>query len=192
MVAEAAPVARRWTYSDVQALDGQRRIELYDGEIVEMPSPSLKHQRIIRRLMFMLELWLSEHLTGILYISPADLYVSESKCYIPDLMFFRRERYDTERIEREDGVCVIAPPDLTVEILSSSTSRNDRILKSNIYTEFGVMNYWIIDPDEETLEAFALDRGRYAIEAALEGSDAFKPALFPGLKIPLAKLFAPD
>lgn len=191
MVAEKT-VVRRWTYSELLALNDERRVELYDGNLREMPSPTLSHQQYIGQLIMTLQPWVQQHQMGRVYVSPVDLYISETKCYIPDLMFVRRERYATERIEREDGACVLAPPDLVVEILSPSSLRYDRILKSNIYAAFGVRHYWHIDPEAAALQAFVLDNGRYAIEASLMDDDVFTPSLFPGLQIPLRELFASD
>lgn len=192
MIAEQTVIDRKWTYTELQAIEDQRRRELYDGELVEMGSPNLRHQALILQLALMLNSWVRERNLGRIYLSPVDLYVSETKCYIPDLMFVRRERYATERIEREDDACVVAPPDLAVEIISPSTGRNDRFRKSNIYAEFGVQHYWIIDPEVEALQAFVLERGRYVMEASLTQEDTFRPSLFPDLQIPLNTLFSSD
>lgn len=193
MVAEKTAVnaqERQWTYSDLEGWEDGRRREIYDGELVEMSSPTLKHQQIILRLVLILARWVEEHQIGKVYLSPVDLYVSEKKCYIPDLMFVRQERFANERIEREDGACVVAPPDLVIEILSPSTARNDRFRKFNIYTEFGVTHYWIIDAEAQGLQAFVLADGRYVAAAMVTAEDIFEPALFLGLTIPLAQLFA--
>lgn len=192
MVAETTASSvqeKQWTYSDLEGWEDGRRREIYDGELAEMGSPTLKHQLIIRRLLFILELWLQGRNEDHIYLSPVDLYVSETKCYIPDLMFVRHERFANERIERENGACVVAPPDLVVEILSPSTARNDRFRKFNIYADFGVSHYWIIEAEAEGLQAFTLENGRYVLTASLAAEDTFEPALFPDLKIPLAQLF---
>jgi Uma2 family endonuclease len=194
---------RRWTYSELQALSDQRRVELYDGELVELTAPKLRHQEILRRLLFVMEGFVQEHNAGKIYIAPHDVYISETKFFEPDLSFVRKERFASERIEREDGACLIAPPDLIVEIISESTGRNDRVKKFNAYATFGVRHYWIIDPDEQTWHAYTLENGRYAAEAALTAQsvtdeqtghtdpadEAFMPSLFPGLRIPLARIF---
>lgn len=192
MVAETTieSVKRQWTYSDVAALEGERRIELYDGELVELKTPNLRHQELLGRLLFTLECWGRKHEAGEVYLSPVDLYVSETNCYNPDLMFFRQERFANERIEREDDACLVAPPDLAIEIVSAATAHNDRFRKFNRYAEFGVAYYWLIDPEAAGLQAFVLKNGRYAVEAALAEEDPFEPALFPGLQISLAQLFA--
>lgn len=190
MVAEAKVKKRLWTYSKMPQWDGQTRYELYDGELLEMPSPNLRHQDIVGSLYLLLMQYAREHDAGKVYLSPVDLYVSETRVFIPDLMFVTKERLGTERIEREDGQCLIAPPDLIVEIISPSTAHNDRVRKTKIYAEFGVAHYWIIEPEHKTLEALTLENGRYTLHGSFSEEDTFAPALFPGLQIPLATVFA--
>ena len=195
MVAERYQDAPKiWTYSELQARDKERgeerREEVYDGELCIMSSPKLRHQKILLALAMLLELYAREHAAGQVYIAPVDLYISETSFFEPDLMFVAQARLDSERIEREDGACLVAPPDLIIEIVSDSTGRNDRVKKFNAYESFGVRHYWLVDPDEKTLLAFELREGRYTREAALTDEDTFAPALFPGLQIPLAPLFA--
>ena len=48
-------------------------------------------------------------------------------------------------------------PDFAVEILSKSTEKNDRGVKFEDYAFHGVKEYWIIDPDNETIEQYLLD-----------------------------------
>ncbi|HEX8237482.1 MAG TPA: Uma2 family endonuclease [Abditibacteriaceae bacterium] len=195
---------RCWTYSELLAQGSERRVELYDGELVEMTAPKLIHQELLLELATLLRTWSKEHNTGKVYVAPHDLYISERKFFEPDISFVRRERFATERIEREDGACLVAPPDLIVEIISPSTARRDRVDKLNAYAEFGVAHYWIVDPEDKTVLAYVLTDGRYTVEAALcaeaivdeqsgEASppdEIFTPSLFGGLQISLKTLFA--
>lgn len=182
-----------WTYEDLRqrdlADDCERREELWDGELLEMTSPRLIHQKILQRLNFLLENHVRERDLGVLYIAPHDLFVSPTRFFQPDLSFVSQARFATETIERADGQCLIAPPDLCVEVVSPSSARRDRVDKVNAYAQFGVRHYWILDPDEKTLQAFVLENGRYVVEAALTDENSFAPTLFPELQIVLAEVF---
>lgn len=191
MVAQcvASVPPKQWTYSELPEWNGTRK-ELHDGVLIERPSPSIRHQMILQQLLIILSTWVRQNKSGRTYLSPVDLHISETRVLIPDLSCVSRERLESERIEREDGACLVAPPDLAVEIISPGSRRHDRIYKLNAYAAFGVRHYWILDPDSNTLEAFVLENGRYTLDAALDGEQNFEPSLFAGLSISLAELFA--
>lgn len=196
MVAESSTRSDlQWTYETLLQRDrldsSERREELWDGELFEMTSPRLLHQEILLALATLLRSWVRQHDLGKIYIAPHDMYVSSTRFFQPDLSFVSRERLATERIEREDGQCLVAPPDLCVEVVSPSTARRDRVDKVNAYAQFGVRHYWILDPDEKSLQAFVLDNNRYALEAALSDEKTFAPSLFPDLQIALNQVFTP-
>jgi Uma2 family endonuclease len=84
-------------------------------------------------------------------------------------------------------------PDLVVEVLSPSTRRRDLSSKLRLYERSGVAEYWVIDPEEDTVEVYRLDEGGYRLEARLssdEGHTLSSP-LFPGWAIALEELFHP-
>lgn len=177
----------RWTAEEVAALDDGVRRELYDGEIFEMPSPTLIHQNIVGRLYLALMVWAQTH-GGRAFLSPFDLFVSASRYYIPDLCFFSAQNLADNRV-LDDPRNIRVAPDVLVEVLSDSTARNDRVAKTGAYAAFGVANYWIVDPAARTLEAFSLREGFYVLVAALDETQTFSPADFSELSIPLAQVF---
>jgi Uma2 family endonuclease len=199
-----SPADKTWTYDDLEALrdsgrgvrDGQIvpleetcLIEIYDGELIEMPSPKILHQMIVLRLAILLQAWADKN-GGKVYLSPTDFLMRNGRIAIPDLSFVRAERLDSERIEREDGQCLIAPPDLIIEVLSPGTARHDRLRKTHLYAQAGVARYWLIDPDAQSFEALFLEGARFAIEAtaAIEDQTVAAPG-FADLIIDLEALF---
>jgi Uma2 family endonuclease len=71
-------------------------------------------------------------------------------------MFIAKERRHIVKYDHVDGA-----PDLIVEITSPSTAHIDRGLKKKQYAEFGVREYWMIDPNKRTAEFFINHRGRW-------------------------------
>ena len=69
----------------------------------------------------------------------------------PDIVFVREGR---RHLLSDRGV--EGPPDLVVEIVSPSTEARDRGVKLHRYRLFGVAEYWIVDPDERTIEVWDL------------------------------------
>ena len=76
---------------------------------------------------------------------------------MPDVMVV----CDREKI-KPDGV--YGAPDLLVEILSPSTARNDRMRKKDVYAASGVLEYWIVSPEEQSIEVYLLRDGAYTLD----------------------------
>ncbi len=190
MIAEPQSIPRAWTYDEVRDINDDVRRELHDGEIYVMPSPNLKHQSIILYLAVLLTQWARAH-GGKVYLSPVDLYVSPTEYYIPDLVFYSAAQMRNGEVERDPNRLKIAPA-IVVEVLSRSTARNDRTLKTRAYANFGIEHYWIIDPVAQTLEAFELIQGRYSLAGAMGADESYAPPAFAGLEIVGAELFPDD
>ena len=178
---------KTWTYDEVRAINDDVRRELHDGEIYVMPSPNLKHQKLILRLAVRLTEWARAH-GGEVYLSPVDLYVSPTNYYIPDLVFYSAAQMQSGEVERDPNRLKIAPA-IVVEVLSRSTARNDRTLKTRAYARFGIAHYWILDPVAQTLEAFELIDGRYSLAGAMGADETYAPPAFSGLEIVGTELF---
>lgn len=70
--------------------------------------------------------------------------------YEPDIVFFSKEKASLFTKQQMH----FPAPDLVVEILSDSTEKNDRNIKFRDYASHGVKEYWIIDPDKNSLEQY--------------------------------------
>ncbi len=87
-----------------------------------------------------------------------------------------------------DGRWVEGAPDIAVEILSTDRNR-DLVRKRQIYAEAGVLEYWPIDPRNDTVTQLELRGGEYVERAVLGAGDTLTTPLLPGLSIPLADIF---
>lgn len=103
----------------------------------------------------------------------------------PDLVVLTpdRERFITER-------AIEGPPALVVEIVSPSSARQDRLTKAALYARFGIPHYWVLDPVERTFELYELRGDVHGLVATYREADRVRPALFPGLEIDLAAVWA--
>jgi Uma2 family endonuclease len=102
----------------------------------------------------------------------------------PDLLFISRERNKLVTSREVAGA-----PDLAIEIVSPSSKKTDRAVKSAAYADSGISWYWIVDPDERTVEEFRLETGQYHLVRKWEETQVFEPKLFPGLTVDLERLF---
>ena len=84
-------------------------------------------------------------------------------------------------------------PDFIIEILSDSTRRRDERLKRTLYEQHDVKEYWIVDPELDSVKIYRLQEGRYATpqELTLEQPQAtLTTPLLPGFSLSLQKVFA--
>jgi Uma2 family endonuclease len=82
-------------------------------------------------------------------------------------------------------------PDWVCEILSEAHQARDRVTKKRVYAKHGVAHYWIVDPDARTLEAYALDSGRWVDVGAFDETAVARIPPFEAVELPIGRLFLP-
>ena len=117
------------------------RCQLIDDHIIMSPSPIWKHQDIVRIVLTTISNYLSINPIGKV-LSDVDIYINEKNVYRPDVFFVEAEQMD---ILGADGY-VHGAPQLVIEVLSPGTSNYDKTKKKEIYAQYGVKEYWLIDP----------------------------------------------
>jgi Uma2 family endonuclease len=174
------------TYDDYCALpsDGNR-YEILDGELSVTPAPATIHQIALGNLYRILSIHVLAHRIGRLLLAPTDLILATTTVVQPDLIFIGNDRSHVITQRGVEGA-----PTLVVEVLSPATQANDRQAKAQLYAKYGVPHYWLIDPDQETLEAYALAGAQYNPVSQNQSGDAFTSALFPGLSFQISELWA--
>lgn len=181
------------------AYQEERREELIGGKVVMMsPRPAFNHNRVAENIDFIFRLYLRGKTCTPLG-DGYDLYLDENNRFVPDFMVV----CDPKKIQW-DGVH--GAPDLVVEVLSPSTTVNDRQLKREAYEKHGVREYWIVNPSDKVIEQYLLKNGRLVLSTAYilypdymlkamtkEDQDkavtSFKCSLFDDLEISLADVF---
>ncbi len=173
------------TYDDYCELPNDRnRYEILDGELSVTPAPRTKHQSISGHLYRILANHIVANQLGDIYAAPTDVILAPTNVVQPDLVFVGNDRRGivTER-------AIEGAPTLVIEILSPTTERTDRQTKAQLYAKYQVPHYWLIDPDQQTLEAHELAVDRYTLIIKAQNSEVFTPSLFSGLAISLADLW---
>ena len=162
------------------------RWELDDGVLFIMPSGTRDHQFLI--LQF--SRFIADYVDSF-DAPPAHLYHEMTTILSRELQ--RAPEPDIVVVlEGRRGVLqgrwVEGAPDIVVEILSSDRSR-DLVRKRRIYAEAGVLEYWPIDPRNDTVTVLELNEGQYIERAVLGANDTLTTPLLPGLSIPLKDIF---
>jgi Uma2 family endonuclease len=147
-----AVVDPRYVYEDLLTMpDDGRRYELLEGDLLVSPSPKPRHQRIVSNLDRMLG-HLEESGLGQGYVAPVDVVLDRHTAFVPDVFFIRTDRLGIVTDRNVSGA-----PDLVVEVLSDSTRDVDLGRKLRAYGKHGVGEYWVVDPDANTLQVFRRD-----------------------------------
>jgi Uma2 family endonuclease len=186
------PVARadtRLTYDDVvQFPDDGRRHEIIDGEHFVTPSPNVRHQELVKRLLVEIELHLrSNPGAGQVFMAPLDVVLSPHDVVEPDLLVVSGDQAGILTDKNVQG-----PPALVIEVLSDSTRKRDAQTKRRLFERSGVREYWLVDPELDTVQVFrGSPEGRLARAAELtaEDDETLSTPLLPGCLIGLRELF---
>ena len=121
--------------------------------------------------------------------APFEVHLSENTRPVqPDILFVQSDRWPTERIPFFDG-----PPDLMVEVISPSSVRLDRVIKFAAYEEYGVREYWIVNPMTQIIEVYTLSQmpsgSEYALLGEFNGEETTQSIVSEGFSITAASIF---
>lgn len=179
--------SRSYTYQDYLEMPEEPgySFEILDGVLVKEPAPNVPHQRVSRRLQRILEDYFWEvDPEGEVFDAPLDITFGDRTVVQPDLLYVSGTQKDIVQYTRIDG-----PPTLVVEIISPSTGRKDRLLKMGIYQRAGVKHYWLVSPEDRSMECFALRDGVYALVASGMDEERVEHPDFSDLVMDLAMIF---
>ena len=112
---------------------------------------------------------------------------SEFSGVIPDIVFISNER--REQIASAERI--MGAPDLIIEIVSpgSENERRDRVAKRQLYGKYGVKEYWVVDPQQRTIEAYARVGRNLKLQTVLQEQDELTTSLLPGFSCKIADIF---
>lgn len=163
--------------ADYWKLPEGESVELLRGRLVVSPAPDDLHQTISALLTEFL-LGVARKGGGRMLAAPVDVALSENSIVQPDLVYVSKLRRGIIR-GRVNG-----PPDLVIEILSPSNSRRDRVDKLNLYAEYGVTEYWIVDPIERQFDFLVNRGGKFEIQP--QHDDRYSSSILAEIEIDLA------
>ena len=171
------------TYEDYALLPDDGKIhEIIEGEHYMTPAPETYHQTISRRIQFQLYTQIEERGLGYVFDAPTDVQLSEIDIVQPDLLVIVEERKSIISPSR-----IIGPPDLVIEILSKSGQDKDRRLKLDLYQKAAVPEYWLVDPQSQTVHQYLLEKARYRESGQHHGDIRFDR--IAGIRVDLRKVW---
>ncbi len=176
------------TIADLELMPDDGNIyEMIEGEIIVSRAPDLLHQEISGNLFQSIRNFLDQNPLGKVWVTPGVIF-DEFNSVIPDLAFVSRERLNDLIVEGR----IKGAPDLMIEIISPGAvnRRRDRIVKRQTYGRFGVKEYWVVDPENRTVEIYALDGREMKLAATLTGQDEITSSLMAGYRFTVESVFA--
>jgi Uma2 family endonuclease len=182
----AAPLL---TWEDYEALPEEegKHYEIVEGELFVKASPDPRHQRIVTNVLVAFELYFREHGGGEVFIGPIGVVINQINVVEPDLIVLVKNGAWTIGDKRIHGA-----PDLVVEVVSKGNRRHDEVRKKAVYEKNHVREYWIVDPESETVRAHrrAGEMFVLAAEVGMEKGGTLTTPLLPVFAIDVATVFA--
>ncbi|GAB4379610.1 MAG: Uma2 family endonuclease [Elainellaceae cyanobacterium] len=179
----------RWTSADLVIFEGDRanRYEIIDGELFVTRAPDWKHQAVCGRIVTLLNVWGDQSGLGQAAINPGIIF-SESDNVIPDVVWASYERL--EQLLDEAGH-LTAAPELVVEVLSpgKANERRDREAKLKLYSVRGVLEYWIVNVQEQVVEVYRRENGILKLAATLYRQDELTSPILPAFSSLISRFF---
>ena len=184
------PQEYHYTFADLLDWDDNTRYELYGGVPVALASPSNTHQLICMDLSRQIANYLVGKQCQV-YPAPFDVRLFEGQEDTPE---------DVDTVVQPDISVVCDPkktdghgckgaPDLVIEVSSPSTARYDKLTKYNLYQRAGVREYWIVSPEDRTVQVYTLESGILQPRAFYGPEDVAKVHVLDGCFLELCKVF---
>jgi Uma2 family endonuclease len=131
--------------------------------------------------------WLEQHPIGRTFYAPYDVIFSNFDVVEPDLLYLSNERM-AEVVTPQH---VRGAPEIVIEIGSPGTRKRDETIKKHLYERSGVSEYWVVDPELDIVRIYRRSEEGFgrAIELSSEADDTLTTSLFPGLEMPLKRIF---
>ena len=175
---------KKYTYADYLKTPDDERYELIEGELLMTPAPIIRHQRISRKIEFILEKYVTENDLGEVFDAPCDVHLDNENVVQPDILFISKERLNIIGEKNIQGA-----PDLVIEIISETTAYRDLVQKKKLYARFRVKEYWIVLPEESSVEVYALKDNAFGLYKSYGKEDTLQSPLLQKLNIELKKIF---
>ena len=154
------PQSEKVTLEQYEVLPENIRAEVFDGVLYNMASPSQLHQTILLELASLLNTCVKQK-KGLcqVFIAPFDVKLSDKPLTLvqPDIMIVCEK-------SKLDGKRCNGAPDFVVEIVSPSNPEDDYIRKLYYYKNYGVREYWIVDPYSQKVFVYYLEQEDFKVE----------------------------
>lgn len=176
------PEQGRWSEETFLQFHTNRMAELVDGRLEILPMPNLKHQRILRLLLGLVEEATREG--SVVAFAPIPTHLFPGTIREPDLLYIAAENAPGDDIEYPSHL------DLAMEIVSKGTEAYKRDYEDKVrdYAKAGIAEYWIVDPQQCKVTVLVLDGDTYTQHGIFVPGQIASGRLLADLSVDVTKL----
>src|ERR1017187_3381137 len=177
-ILDLMPIPGSWSDRDYLWLtDHTRRlVELTDGQIEILPMPTDLHQGVLQ-FMFLRFLAFITPMGGKVHFAPIRMRVRPGKFREPDVLLVKSAKDSRRRNSSWTGA------DLTMEVVSDDKPERDLVDKRHDYAEGNVPEYWIVNPQTETITVLRLENDAYVEHGVFGRSQQATSVILPGFAV---------
>jgi Uma2 family endonuclease len=184
VLAEILPPQGEWSEEEYLVLTDHRSrlVEFTDGVLEPLPMPTDNHQMLLQ-VLFLAFLEYFSTAGGVVHFAPMRLRIRPGKFREPDLLMLTAAN-DSRRHNRYwDGA------DVVMEVVSEDKPERDLIDKRNDYAEGRIPEYWIVNPQTETITVLELRGGAYADAGVYHRGQSARSVLAPDFSVDTTAIF---
>ena len=178
------PQQGEWSEEEYLSLDSNRLIEFTDGVLEFLPMPKFSHVRLSRYLSDLLRTYVTSRSLGDVFWAPMSVRIGPGRFREPDVLYLSHARIPKEDVP-PDGA------DLVIEIVSGGSQHRHRDLheKRADYAKAGIPEYWMVDPETETITVLTLVGSEYMVHGAFQPGTNATSVLLPGFEVDVKACF---
>jgi Uma2 family endonuclease len=167
-------------------LDTNHIVELVNGHLEVHPMASLAHQMILKFLFRWFDDFVTAHKLGLVLFAPFPVRIVPGTLREPDVVFLKPGRLEKGNPRAVSGA------DLALEVISEGAANRKRDLrtKRREYALARIPEYWLVDPELQTITVLKLAGKRYREHGVFGIGDVATSVLLPGLTLSVADAFA--
>ncbi len=183
-IAELLPAQGEWSEEDYLWLTDStnRMIEFTNGRIDVLPMPT-EHHQAISAYLYMALLTFITRIGGKIFYAPLRVRVKARKFREPDLLLLLSADDPRRHNRFWEGA------DLVVEIVSPENPDRDLVKKRRDYAQAGIPEYWIVNPQIETITVLRLERTKYVEHGVFARGAVASSVLLPEFAVSVDEVF---
>ncbi len=174
------PRQGEWTEAEYLSRDFEGLVEFVEGSLEFLPMVTPFHQDLLMYLCHRLSASIAREDSRRIYLAPLRIRIPGGRHREPDLVLVRPDHIPNRR-------AAVVGADLTIEIVSgdSKDRARDFIDKRADYAQARIPEYWIIDPETESITALTMPAGagEYAVHGEFRPGQQAASVLLPGFSV---------